>query len=235
VLAAFNTWAFKREQPAEPALLAERVEGAIRTGNPLAFVLYWGKGPRTFRAPPDDTCLDYLADMARRIAAVHRPGAAVTLLLTDTHARLNGHDESGIAGYFDAIAAAAAKRGFDSRRLSQVVTASGVAATRPTLDAADRETLADLVASARKWYRGNETPEAGAERYFAVNMVERRAVAMAYPDAIFVSFNSSRIRALFPDSMPLFFMYSLKKGVAVKPWFMDANGNPFAGAPALAE
>ena len=25
---------------------------------------------------------------------------------------------------------------------------------------------------------------------------------------------------LFPDTMPIFYMYSLKRGVAVKPWFL---------------
>ena len=38
--------------------------------------------------------------------------------------------------------------------------------------------------------------------------------------AVVITFNGSEFRCLFPENMAIFYMYSLKRGVAVKPWFM---------------
>ena len=46
VLQAFNTWAFKREQPDSPQSMLAAVADAVRPARPVPFVLYWGKGPR---------------------------------------------------------------------------------------------------------------------------------------------------------------------------------------------
>lgn len=222
-VAAFNTWAFKREQPSDPDLLEHSVARAVATGAPLPFVLYWGKGPRNRLAKPDEDCLDFLAVMARRIEAAHPPGAAVTLLLTDTHARLNRHSESAIDAYFAAIDDAAAERGFIARRLSDVVTAFPPAASAASNEAVvDLEVLDLLTKSASKWYGGDSAARLGAIEYYAMNLQEKRAVEAAYPHAIFITFNNSRFRVLFPDGLPIFYMYSLRKGFAVKPWFIDA-------------
>lgn len=53
-----------------------------------------------------------------------------------------------------------------------------------------------------------------------MNMVEKRAIELAFPHSIFVTFNGSEFRSLFPENMPIFFMYSIKRGVSAKPWFL---------------
>jgi hypothetical protein len=53
--------------------------------------------------------------------------------------------------------------------------------------------------------------------------VEKRAVEIAFPHSIFITFNGSRLRALFPKHLPIFYMYSLRRGVSVKPWFLPAD------------
>lgn len=223
VLKAFNTWAYKREQPSSADGLRSVVSRAVTEGAPLSFVLYWGKGPRSEIAPPDLTCLDYLASITARIGAAYEGGASVRLILTDTHARLNGHSANAIDSYFGDVADAAAVRGFETVRLSSLVDAAGPI-VEPETDAAPHGTVLDsLVACAAKWYRGEGSTEGGAVEYYRMNMVEKRAVEIAYPEAVFVTFNSSEFRVLFPATMPVFYMYSLRKGVGVKPWFMTAD------------
>jgi len=56
--------------------------------------------------------------------------------------------------------------------------------------------------------------------YYRMNMVEKRAVEIAFPRSIFVTFNGSEFRCLFPEQLPIFYMYSLRRGVSVKPWFL---------------
>jgi hypothetical protein len=61
-------------------------------------------------------------------------------------------------------------------------------------------------------------------------MIEKRAVEFAFPRSIFITFNGSEFRSLLPKSLPIFYMYSLRRGVSVKPWFLPA---PQASGDAL--
>ncbi|EJW12441.1 hypothetical protein A33M_2012 [Rhodovulum sp. PH10] len=221
LLRAFNTWAFKREQPSDPHLLIQVATGAVARGVPLRFVLYWGKGPRDTVAAPELECLDYLAAMAARVREAHPPGAALTLILTDTHAALNGHSAARIDRYFGEVGHEAQARGFATCRLSEVTrTAEPLVGPLPD-EAPPEEVLENLEASALKWYRGDGTAEDGAKRYWRINMLEKRAVEIAFPGSVFVTFNGSKVRSLFPTRLPVFYMYSLRRGVGVKPWFLD--------------
>jgi L-tyrosine isonitrile synthase len=224
ILRSFNTWAFKREQPSDPQLMVRVIADAVARQAPIPFVLYWGKGPRHEAAAPEAQCLDFLAALASRVKAAYAPGAALKLILTDTHAELNGHCRQDIERYFDEIRFAAEQRGFDTCWLGQLVKAAGnggIAA--PLEEAVPAETLSSLIVSAEKWYRGNGTPRDGALTYLRMNLIEQRVVERAFPGSIFVTFNGSDLRSLFPTQLPIFYMYSLRRGVAVKPWFVPAE------------
>jgi L-tyrosine isonitrile synthase len=224
ILRAFNTWAFKREQPSDAQLMLRVIGEAVAAHEPVPFVLYWGKGPRHEVAAPDMQCLDFLAALAGRVKSVYAPGASVTLIFTDTHAELNGHRREDIGRYFDAIGAAAAQRGFHTCWLGHLVKAAGPWATAaPLEEVVSAETLELLVASARKWYRGGDSAEAGALQYLRINLIEQRVVQRAFPHSIFVTFNGSDLRSLFPPQLPIFYMYSLRRGFGVKPWFLPAK------------
>jgi hypothetical protein len=223
VLRSFNTWAFKREQPADPQLMLRMISESISLGEPVSFILYWGKGPRCRLGEPDIDCLDYLGALAQRVREAYEPGAAIKLIFTDTHAELNGHAPLGVREYFAEVEASAGERGFETCVLSQLTrSAEAVAACATNGDIVPEETLQRLSASARKWYRGDGTAGQGALKYFQMNMIEKRAVELAFPRSIFVTFNGSDLRSLFPDYLPIFYMYSLRRGVSVKPWFLPA-------------
>jgi hypothetical protein len=236
VLQAFNTWAFKREQPDGLATLQEAIAGAVQLARPVPFVLYWGKGPRCGLAEPDAACLDYLALLGSRVRQVYAPGASFKLIFTDTHATLNGHAPEAVESYFNAVEQAARERGFDGCWLSELVFAAEAAGA---IDVAEEhipdEVLQKLGACAAKWFRAEGTVEEGAMRYLQMNMIEKRSVQFAFPRSIFVTFNGSEFRSLFPDRMPIFYMYSLRRGTSVKPWFLPAAQEPVVDAPAMAE
>jgi L-tyrosine isonitrile synthase len=221
VLRSFNTWAFKREQPSDPQLMLRVTADAIASNQAIPFVLYWGKGPRHESGAYDVQCLDFLAALASRVKKAYAPGAAIKLILTDTHAELNGHGREHIKQYFDDIKIVAEQRGFQTCWLGYLVKAAGNLATAaPIEEAVSAETLALLVASAEKWYHGGGTAQEGALTYLRMNLIEQRVVERAFPGSIFVTFNGSGLRSLFPRQLPIFYMYSLRRGMAVKPWFL---------------
>lgn len=222
VLQAFNTWSFKREQPDNPASLRQVISRALHRREPIPFVLYWGKGPRRHIGKPEITSLNYLGAFADRIRRVYGAGAAIRLICTDTHADLNGHSPQAIKDYFGSIRTEAQARGFTDCRLTELVRAVTNAESTGIDGGTDPDptTLQRLSECAAKWYRGEGSASEGAIEYFRLNMVEKRAVELAFPHAIFVTFNGSEFRSLFPDNMPIFFMYSIKRGVSAKPWFL---------------
>ncbi len=235
IVRSFNTWAYKREQPSDPTLLRSAVNMAVTRSVAVPFVLYWGKGPRRNLAPPDEQCLNYIATLGQRVRECYPPGASFTLLLTDTHADLNEHPAADVDCYFNAIQHAANARGFTCRTLSDVARTQPTDGTTVTTDIAPVDILDVLTGSAAKWYGGAGSPTDGAARYFQLNMQEKRAVEQQYPDSIFVTFNSSRHRLLFPERLPIFYMYSLKKGVAVKPWFLSEHAVTDGAAASFAQ
>lgn len=227
VARAFNTWAFKREQPSDPQLMVRVIADAIAARTAIPFVLYWGKGPRHESSPYEIQCLDFLGALAARIKNVYAPGAAIKLIQTDTHAELNGHSREHIRQYFDDVTAIARQRGFETCWLGDLVKAAGNLATAAPLDeAVSAEMLGKLMASAEKWYHGGGTAEEGALCYLRMNLIEQRVVERTFPGAIFVTFNGSELRGLFPRQLPIFYMYSLRRGMAVKPWFLPCASRP---------
>jgi hypothetical protein len=85
---------------------------------------------------------------------------------------------------------------------------------------------ARLTASARKWYHGEGTVERGALKYYRLNMLERRVVELAFPRSIMITFNGSALRSLLPAHLPIFYMYSTRRGFSVKPWFILPESPP---------
>jgi hypothetical protein len=220
VLKSFNSRAFRREQPSDPQLMLQIVSEAIAADAPIPFVLYWGKGPRGTIDVPDVECLDFLAAFAVRVREGFAPGATVRLMFTDTHAELNGHSASSIRSYFGDIEAAANERGFQTCWLSDLTRAAETVAGPIDDSEMPKDMEARLAASAKKWYRGEGTPEDGARKYYRINMLELRAVELAFPHSIFITYNSPDFRNLCPARLPVFYMYTLRRGYRIKPWFL---------------
>jgi|SRR5580704_12566906 hypothetical protein len=232
ILRAFNTRAFKRERPEKPELMLEFITQAHARREPISFVEYWGKGLRPALAAPEFACLDFLNSMISRIGEIYEPGTDFTLVFTDTHAALNGHSQASIHSYFQDLVLAARRYRFNICLLSALMKSADFRPDEiPEQQVPPPEVLAELRHSAVKWFKGEGSPEEGAIRYFRANMVERKVLERAFPRSIFITFNGSQVRSLFPDTLPIFYMFSLRHGISDKPWFLPPD---FTGrTPAL--
>jgi hypothetical protein len=222
ILSAFNARAFRREQPSDTPLMLETIAKAIASNEPVPFVMYWGKGPRTAVAKPDTDCLDFLKSLVDRVGPVYSHGATMNLVFTDTHAALNGYVDADIRSYFKGIDHCARARGFETCWLGDLTRAAGADLESNECEMPD-DIAVRLTASANKWYRGGGTVEQGALKYFRMNMVERRVVGLAFPRSIMITFSASALRIVLPMNLPIFYMYSLRRGLSVKPWFISPD------------
>jgi hypothetical protein len=231
IMKSFNTRAYKRQQPDKPELMLEFISQAMQRQQLISFVSYWGKGLRPVLAAPEFACLDYLDSMMARIAEVYEPGAQLSLVFTDTHAALNGHTHESIHSYFQDLELAAGDHQFNTCLLSTLMNAPGLRHDNlPGQQIPNEDVLAELAVSAAKWFKGEGSAVEGAIRYFQANMIERKVMERAFPQSIFVTFNGSQLRSLFPDTLPIFYMFSLKHGVSDKPWFLPPD-YPSRNAP----
>jgi len=222
ILRSFNTRAFKREKPDKPELMLELIAEAHARRAPISFVQYWGKGLRPTLAAPELACLNFLDSMLSRIGAIYEPGADLALVFTDTHAALNGHSQASIHSYFQDLTLAARRYRFHTCLLSSLLSAAEPD-EMPERQVPPADLLAELRASAVKWFKGQGSAEEGAIRYFQSNMVERKVMERAFQRSIFITFNGSRFRCLFPGTLPIFYMFSLRHGVSDKPWFLPPD------------
>ena len=229
IVKSFNTWFFKREQPDSVEKLSLTISRAVKLEQPISFVLYWGRGPRFEKAHPDIRCLNYLNEFVNRITNIYKGGAAITLIFTDTHARLNGFSSESTARYFKDIAQSASQFNFKFCFLGDLV--QSLKAPHPRPENPSDDMIAKLSLSAAKWYQGTNAPHIAARTYYAMNMIEKRAVEAAFPDAIFITFNVCEMRELFPYRLSIFYMYSLKRGTSVKPWFLPASSDADVDCP----
>jgi L-tyrosine isonitrile synthase len=224
ILKSFNTRAFKREKPDKPELMLQFITQAHARQEPVSFVEYWGKGLRPTLAAPEYACLDFLDTMMSRVGEVYEPGAELTLVFTDTHAALNGHSQASIQSYFQDLVVAARRHRFKVCLLSSMISAAGLRPEEmPERQVPPPDLLDELRVSAAKWFKGEGSTEEGAVRYFQANMVERLVMERAFPRSIFITFNGSQIKSLFPETLPIFYMFSLRHGVSDKPWFLPPD------------
>jgi L-tyrosine isonitrile synthase len=224
ILRSFSTRAFKRERPDKPELMLQFIAEAHARRAPIPFVQYWGKGLRPTLATPELTCLDFLESMLSRVVEIYEPGAEFTLVFTDTHAALNGHTAASIQSYYQDLVQATRGRRFKTCLLSDLVSATGLPPdVTPEAQLPPPDLLAELRISAAKWFKGEGSADEGAIRYFQANMLERKVMERAFSRSIFVTFNGSPLRRLFPDGLPIFYMFSLRHGISDKPWFLPPD------------
>ncbi len=222
IISSFDTWKFKREQPLNYEKMKEVVQSAVDNYKPIKFVTYWGKGNKNNAGEPEKQTFNFLQEFFDRIRTVHLPGTELLILLTDTHAKLNGHSKESTKIYFDSVSNLAKSHEFKTTYLSELVTYDNDR-LMPLVKSVDIEKglFEILLNSAHKHYTSSNDYSVAAKLYYLQNQLERQKIDEKYQGCIFLTFNGSELNEIFPKTLPISYMYSTKKGTSVKPWFED--------------
>lgn len=222
IIESFDTWKFKREQPFNYEKLKQVVQATVDSSKPIKFVTYWGKGNKDKAGEPEKQTLNFLQEFFGRIKTIYPTGVELLILLTDTHAELNGHSQESTKTYFDSVKDLAQNYEFKTAYLSELVSYD----KDRLLPLVESLNIGDglfeiLLNSAQKHYTVSDDYSLAAKLYYLQNQLERKRIDDDYPDYIFLTFNGSKLNDLFPKNLPIFYMYSTKKGHSAKPWFED--------------
>jgi len=221
IVEQFNTWSFKREQPNDNAAMQKVVDEAVADNKPIPFVLYWGKGEKNKIDKPEIDALNMLKSISDRIGTVYKSGAEFTLILTDTHAQLNGFSDGETKQYYQSVKDLADKQGMKCIFMSKIADFDLDSLVSQSKEVqVNNEVLAILEESSEKHYKRSSDHLLGAKLYYLQNQIERAEVAKQFPNHIFITYSGSVLNDIFPK-LPIFYMYSTEKGTSVKPWFVE--------------
>ncbi|MCA9540172.1 MAG: hypothetical protein KC620_14845 [Myxococcales bacterium] len=230
IVTALGSWRFKRAQPSDAEAVKARVQAALTAGRPIDLLAYWGYGPRAALHEVDVAALDRLRDFGEAARRVPQAPPRVTIILTDMHAANNGIPAARVAAYSAAIQAEAEARGMQVVRLSEIWRDAGLTPAAITAHIETEAFAAEWQAhplrarfvdqAARHAEHGDA--EAAARFYVHGCDVEGRAIAAAYPNALFTTYNHPDFDCVSPP-LPKLYLHSFKEGTSVKPWFVDAE------------
>ena len=213
---SFKTRKFKREQPSDENLFFEVICQSVKKNEPIKFVTYWWKGERNEMWEHETQALEFLHSMFENINQKYTHKTKLSIIYTDTHARINGFNGEEIELYERSLRNATEKYGYNVLLMSDILKLEKYSEIDIESDFLDT-----LVVSASKHYKWNENIETIAKWYYQQNQNEKKQVAKMFENHIFLTYNGRSMNQLFPEKMPIFYMYSTKRGNSEKPWFKE--------------
>ena len=195
------------------ATVAEAMEAA----KPITLVGYWGVPTDTgsrMDQKAGKAALQRIEDIAGKVRESYSPGARVTLIISDTHAALNGALEGWSEDYIRGIEALARTyQDIATVRMSALL-AGGTCSPPEAGFAKDPVLKATLLEGARRHYHGQ--PEEGARRYFETRIAEASVIERKFAGSLFFTYNPPCYSELFPK-LPTLFLYAGAEG-SKPPW-----------------
>ncbi len=210
------------------------IETALRKDRPVPVMIYWAKGVRD---EVTDIEKEGIAFVKKALSQLDMP-VDLHVVFADTHVAFNGIDlpesyiEQTRAAFDEIINTDDSKVRFSGlSRLSDYVNPDiaytsregGYDALRKHTEQSKQcntEMLDVLGMRAEKYYQRDDTsPQDVARMYYELCKSEKEPVGRAFPDTIFLTYNSSKQHDFsVPSGMPAFNMYAFDGHISDKPW-----------------
>lgn len=218
---------FRRLRRTELDLLVSRIAAHSYSRRRLDFVLEWGLGAGATIGEEDLCALEHAAESAARLAAAAGVSAQLMLLLTDTHATVNGLTPEEWKSYAESIRFAAESRGHSVSMLSDLVEKSFGRDWMTQVDSiVDRDRSwsglteyqgREMIRRARRCVRRGDV-ETAARRYVQVSIIEGLAMLLHLPHSVVLTYHVPSFSFLVPPLAKV--QVFVRPGrVTERPWF----------------
>jgi len=188
--------------------IRQNVEYALQANAPVKIFGYWGIMGKSETDDIDSAALDILREIQDRVQDIYSPGIDYTLIITDTHAHLNGFKTDDYQDYVNGLKDLFSQSGIKFDLLSDHYVEYSDKHEIP------EELKGSLVKSAKKVYDGN--PETGANLYYNARRQEALHFERHFPDSIFFTYNHPKYQPMLPD-LPTLYLRS-GPGTSRPPW-----------------
>lgn len=218
--------AFRRTP--EPWFLSpiQLLVNAHLTNTPLACVAYWGIGLKHQADGADRRAIAFMELQVARLAGAVGVKHSITLIITDTHAAINGIPAAQSDEYVDSITAISADIGARVERMSAVCNTARDATSFELCDELEEIDYAfdrlpesvrkELIASARR--RSSGDAERSARRYVMLSAIEAPTVRARFLDNMLLTYQPPHLAWLLP-ALPTLYMFVDERRTTRRPWF----------------
>jgi hypothetical protein len=220
-----------RSRELEDSVLAGTV-----TGRGLQFFVEWGLGAGSTFDAEDAAALDYLGEttaLLSRNAMPHTARGVVRILLTDSHAAVNGVSVRDQQTYAASVRDAALARSFEPLLISDVIREHAGLTVDELLERsacfepewASLSSFTRQELTRRAAFRSKrDVPEIAARLYYCVSRLEGVILRSAFAGSIVVTYQTPNFAFLLP-ALPTIFMFVAKGRVTRRPWFKNDPGS----------
>ncbi len=197
--------------------LTNQVSKLISENKKINIVGYWGVEKEKY----DKNEVIALLNLVKLKANLKKSYSKteVTLVLTDLHGKINKLPDNMINDYYKDIARLASKYKIKSIYLSKLYKNQGLPFNKILRKIPTNLKSKFLINSSKKHYLGKNKSE-GAKIYELFSYYDSKVIEREFNDSIFFTYNSSDWVELLP-SIPILFIWPLKKGFHDKPWHLE--------------
>lgn len=206
---------YKREKPLNSILLKKVISENIYKNKPLNFVMYWGKWYRNSFSDVESIVFERLYKYFSYITKYYTPWINLSIIYADSHAKLNWFDNYSIDSYKNSLKNFELKFWFKLFSMSELY--KDIIDDNFILNEAFIE---ELVKKTKKHYLWEEDYYLVAKKYYLMNLKEKKNIEERFNDSIFLTYNWSDMNEILPTKLPIVYIYSLKRWISNKPWFI---------------
>lgn len=159
--------------------------------------------------------------VSSNIAKHLRVDYELTILICDTHARINGVEMNKSENYIQGVINSICKKSWEIIELSsfpsQMHTSTDINVGYDYLNEISVKARIDLEKSASKYVKCGNIRK-GLLRYVNTRLAEKKWIADQFPRSFHLTSANPAIEFLQPD-LPTFWLWVTKRGKTTKPWF----------------
>lgn len=200
------------------------IEGLIQNHSAFKMFYLWGLHKKKVMDCYDRRALHFLLDLVQYVSSKLHCSTSLTMVLADSHARVNNVPEDSISLYCKS-----AKECFDEMKWDTLLLSHLWAENGLTISIVDQHAscLADNMVNhsasvfAQKYYFGDDKVF-GAKRYVAARILEKPILEKKFKDFVHVT-AADPINLSLQPSLPFFHVWTVHRGRSVKPWFVDGS------------
>lgn len=224
VVAVLSQGAVSRDVPYQEDKLSLIVRECIAKNEPIPVVMFWGASDKKGATEADVEALDKLVYVANLVKKIYQPGVALTLLLANKHAEVNGFDTILVNDYLKRISELAKERSLNTEYLSNIWEKHGLTVKNvqdKALHMTEKE-WGDVLLRQRlemtTLKKGYSDARGAARAYYIMRTSEAPLIEAGFPRSIFATYSDDSTQDILP-SMPTLYLWVNKKGHGELPWF----------------
>lgn len=199
-----------------------RLRECIICAEPLKIILYWGAYSKSTIDECELGLIEYIDRISKIIVTESGVEVDVSVILTDTHAKLNGAQEDTIKLYYETVTDTLHRIGWETHYLSKVAPEPPYISSLQEKLPPQYERALNLLIQDATLLHDLSHAESLAWQYLQLNIFEAAQVSRHWPRACFLHTGIPELAFMLP-SLPMLYGFTSTKRDARKPWFSDVE------------